>query len=127
MTISALAAAEDPYVLPMPTPDSLVVLPQWIRPGNVHPNSRYEDLVWFLAPLIDNPSTSLFKIHWTKCPEPLRGQVKLSAWTMINGQLRPTYLRTRGVRALSRTSAPDMRRVDLAGSLAGEARHHRPR
>ncbi|MCT9111432.1 site-specific integrase [Streptomyces mirabilis] len=93
----------------MPAPDSLVVLPRWVSPGNRHPNSRYEELIWSLAPLIDNPSTSLFKIHWAPCPEPLRGQVKLPAWTMINGQLRHTYLRDRGVRALTRTSAPDMR------------------
>ncbi|MEW2248760.1 integrase [Streptomyces sp. NPDC006975] len=106
---TALASADDPYTLPMPAPDSPVVLPQWVSPGNRHPNSRYEELVWSLAPLIDNPSTSLFKLHWAPCPESLRGQVKLPAWTMINGHLRPTYLRDRGVRALTRTSAPDMR------------------
>jgi hypothetical protein len=99
----------DPYVLSMPAPDSPVVLPEWISPGNTHPNSRYQDPIWSVAPLIDNPSTSLGKIHWRNCPEPLRDEVKLVAWTMINGQRRPTYLQTRGVQARARTSAPHMR------------------
>ncbi|WP_235034570.1 integrase [Streptomyces sp. SLBN-115] len=93
----------------MPTSDSPVVLSRWVSPDNQHLNSRYGELIWPLAPLIDNPGTSLFKIHWLPCPEALREQVKLPAWTMINGELRPTFLRDRGVRALTRTSASDMR------------------
>ncbi|MFJ9583399.1 integrase [Streptomyces acidicola] len=92
----------------MPAPDSFAVLPQWIHAGNGYPNSRYVDLIWSLAPLIDNPGASLVKIHWKKCPVPLRDQVKLAAWTMINGQLRPTYLKGRGSRARARTSPEDM-------------------
>ncbi|MEU6321495.1 integrase [Streptomyces sp. NPDC047009] len=107
--MTGLAVEKDPYVLPMPAPDTLVVLPHWISPGNTHPNSRYQDPIWFLAPLIDNPSTRLLRLGWKKCPDPLREQVKLAAWTMINGQLRPTFLTTRGVRARARTSAEDMR------------------
>ncbi|MFJ8510417.1 integrase [Streptomyces avermitilis] len=93
----------------MPGLDSPVVLPQWIKPGNTHPNARYRDLVWPLAPLIDNPGTSLCAIFWERCPASLLGQVKLTAWTMLNGQLRPTYLKGRGVRARARTSAAVMR------------------
>ncbi|WP_329559179.1 integrase [Streptomyces uncialis] len=107
MTVIA-AAESDPYILPMPGPDTAVVLPQWISSGNTHPNSRYRDPVWSLAPLIDNPGTSLLKIHWKNCPEPLREQMKLATWTMINGRLRPSYLRTRGVRARARVSPPEM-------------------
>ncbi|MFC9636322.1 integrase [Streptomyces mirabilis] len=93
----------------MPTPDSPVVLPRWIRPGNPHPNSCYQELVWSLAPLIDNPGTSLHAIRWKHCPQVLRGQVKLLAWTMINGQLRPTYLKSRAPRSRARGGATDMR------------------
>ncbi|MFJ5779896.1 integrase [Streptomyces sp. NPDC093094] len=93
----------------MPHEDSPVVLSAWISPGNTHPNSRYRDAVWSMAPLIDNPGTGLGKIHWKNCPDSLREQVKLVAWTMINGRLRPTYLSTRGVVARGRTSGPDMR------------------
>ncbi|MCX5063694.1 hypothetical protein OG895_43140 [Streptomyces sp. NBC_00201] len=35
---SALVDEVDPYVLPMPTPDSPVVLDRWISPSNRHPN-----------------------------------------------------------------------------------------
>lgn len=108
MTAVGAAAEIDTYVLAMPAPASPVVLPQWISPGNSHPNSRYQDAVWSMAPLIDNPGTGLVKLHWKNCPEPLRDQVKLVAWTMLNGQLRPTYLQTRGVQARSRSGAPDM-------------------
>ncbi|MFC7940221.1 integrase [Streptomyces sp. NPDC057387] len=108
MTAVGTAAEIDTYVLAMPTPASPVVLPQWISPGNTHPNSRYQDAIWSMAPLIDNPGTGLVKLHWKNCPELLRDQVKLAAWTMLNGQLRPTYLQTRGVQARSRSGAPDM-------------------
>ncbi|MFH8342470.1 integrase [Streptomyces sp. AM6-12] len=93
----------------MPSSASPVVLSQWIKPGNTHPNARYNDLVWPLGPLIDNPGTSLCAIFWERCPTSLLGQVKLAAWTMINGRLRPTYLKERGVRARARTSAAVMR------------------
>ncbi|MFI0214497.1 integrase [Streptomyces lydicus] len=107
--MTSLAVEKDPYVLAMPGPASPAVLPQWISPGNTHSNSRYQDPVWFLAPLIDNPSTSLFTISWKKCPAPLLDQLKLVTWTMINGRLRPTYLQDRGAHARGRTSAADMR------------------
>ncbi|UUU38011.1 site-specific integrase [Streptomyces sp. NBC_00162] len=107
--MTSLAAEHDPYILTMPGPDCLVVLTQWISPGNTHYNARYGESVWPLAPLIDNPSTTLFSIFWRKCPAPLLGEVKLVTWTMLNGRLRPTYLQGRGVQARSRTSASDMR------------------
>lgn len=107
--MTSLAVENDPYVLPLPGPDTPVVLAEWISPGNTHPNARYRDLVWPLGPLIDNPSTSLAKINWDRCPDSLRGELQLAVWTMINGRLRPTYLKDRGVRARSRGSAGDMR------------------
>lgn len=85
MTAVGAAAEIDTYVLAMPAPDSPVVLPKWISPGNSHPNSRYQDPIWSMAPLIDNPGTALVKLHWKNCPEPLCDQVKLAAWTMLNG------------------------------------------
>ncbi|MEU9291751.1 integrase [Streptomyces sp. NPDC048275] len=102
------AAENDPYILPLPGPGSPVVLPQWISAGNTHPGARYADAVWPLAPLIDNPGTRLVKLHWKNCPAPLLGQVKLAAWTVINGQLRPTYLQGRGTSARPRASAGDI-------------------
>lgn len=102
------ALEDDPYILAMPSPDNLVVLPQWITPGNTHYNARYRHQVWPLAPLIDNPSTQLISIHWKNCPAPLLDQVKRTTWTMINGRLRPTYLKGRGSRSRARTGPADM-------------------
>ncbi|WP_327172583.1 integrase [Streptomyces sp. NBC_01336] len=106
--MTSLAVDLDPYILPVPGPDSPVVLAQWISPGNTHRNARYSERVWPLAPLIDNPGTKLIKIHWKNCPVPLLAQVRQATWTMINGRLRPTYLQDRGIRARARTSASDM-------------------
>lgn len=107
--MTSLAVENDSYVLPLPTSDSPVVLTQWISSGNTHPNARYWEQIWPLAPLIDSPSTSLLKIHWRHCPASLSSQVKLVTWTMINGRLRPTYLKSRGVAARARTCTEDMR------------------
>lgn len=107
--MKAAAAKEIPCGLPMPTPTTPVVLPASISADNTHANSRYDDSVWTLAPLIDNPSATLRALHWRRCPDALRGQVKLVTWTMINGELRPTHLRDRGVRAAARSSAGEMR------------------
>ncbi|GAA2644034.1 hypothetical protein GCM10010425_59740 [Streptomyces spororaveus] len=101
------APEHDPYELPMPGPDTPVV-PRAISAGSPHTNSRFADLTWSMAPLIDSPGTRMSQIHWRNCPDPLRGEMKLAAWTMINGRLRPTYLQTRGARARTRTSAPVM-------------------
>ena len=103
--MTAAAAEADPYVLPMPAPDSPVVPPKRVSPGNPHPVSRYQDLVWSLAPLIDNPGGHLWNIHWEECPGQLRGPLRLAAWVMINGELRPTYLQARGHQARGRSSA----------------------
>ncbi|MCZ4098063.1 integrase [Streptomyces sp. H39-C1] len=108
--MTAVPAVEtDPYILATPTPNSPVVLLQWILPDNRHPNGRYRDPVWPLAPLIDNPSTSLRSISWKLCPAEMRDQLRRVTWCLINGQLRPTYLQTRGPLARSRTSPGEMR------------------
>lgn len=106
---SLATAEDDPYLVPLPTPDSPVVMPGRITPGNQHANASYRDMSWPLAPLIDNPSTSLRAIHWKHCPEPFRGPLKLATWTMINGELRPTHLQDRGGRSAGRSSAGEMR------------------
>ena len=103
--MTAIAAEADPYLLPAPAPGSPVVLPGRISPGNPHPVSRYQDLTWSLAPLIDNPGVHLRRIHWKDCPAQLRGPLRQAAWAMINGELRPTYLQTRGSGARGRSSA----------------------
>jgi integrase len=83
-----------------------VVLPHRIQaPQHAHLNSLYGDAAWSLAPLVANPSGSRFSLHWGNCPAPFLGQLRLIAWTMINGELPATYLRERGIRMRSRQSA----------------------
>ncbi|MFD4916616.1 integrase [Streptomyces virginiae] len=106
--MTAATAVIDPYVLPMPSPASPVVAARWISPHNTHPNSLYDAYIWSLAPLIDNPSTGLRAINWKNCPDAFQGQVRLAAWTMINGEIRPTHLQQRGSRACGRSSPLDM-------------------
>ncbi|MDQ0810234.1 hypothetical protein QFZ63_001948 [Streptomyces sp. B3I7] len=40
---TALTLDADPYVLPLPGPESPVVMDRWISAGNTHPNSRYSE------------------------------------------------------------------------------------
>jgi hypothetical protein len=122
---TALAVEDDRYALPTPTPRGPVVLPHRISAGNRHPNSRYRDLTWSLAPLIDNPGTKLAQIRWARCPAELREQVKLLAWAMINGELRATYLRTRGPKARARRSAASMRGIIAEWILLARWLHRR--
>lgn len=105
---NALAIDDDSYLLSPPSPTSPVILKKWISQGNTNPNGLHQDPVWPLGPLIDGPGASLIKIHWKNCPPELTGQVKQISWVLLNGQLRPSYLRTRGVRARARGSAGDM-------------------
>ncbi|WAU78297.1 integrase (plasmid) [Streptomyces sp. Qhu-G9] len=102
MTAHALPA---PDALPVPEAAGPVVLAHRVQaPQHAHLNSRYGDGSWSLAPLIANPSSTRSSIHWRNCPAPMRPQLRLIAWTMINGELPATYLRERGIRMRSRQS-----------------------
>jgi integrase len=95
----------DPYLLPLPAPTTPVVPAHLLVPVHAHLNARYADPVWPLAPLSANPSASKRAIRWRHCPGVFQDEVRLAAWTMINGELRPTYLKERGARLRSRLSA----------------------
>ncbi|MCA1217841.1 integrase [Streptomyces sp. 8L] len=105
----APALGNDSYLLAPPSPTSPVVLKKWISRGNTNPNGLHQDPVWPLGPLIDNPSASLVKVHWRNCPAELTSQVKQVSWLLLNGELRPSYLTNRGIRARARGSADEMR------------------
>ncbi|MDH6522191.1 integrase [Streptomyces sp. SAI-090] len=106
---TALTIEADPYILPLPGPDSLVVQDQWISASNTHPNSRYGDDIWSMGPLIDKPGDSIHKIHWRKCPAALRSEFQRIIWVLINGELRPTYVRERGFQNRGRDGVVSMR------------------
>ncbi|MFE7577110.1 integrase [Streptomyces sp. NPDC057521] len=102
------AVESDPYILPLPGPDTPVVLPHRALPLHAHLNARYAAADWPLAPLNENPSSSNFTIHWCNCPTGLQDELRLIAWTLINGELRPSFLRERGTRLRARISATNI-------------------
>ncbi|POG46018.1 integrase [Streptomyces sp. ZL-24] len=94
----------DRFRLPLPNPTTPVVPARLVVGEHAHLNGRYKDPVWPMAPLTANPSKSLESIHWRHCPAALDEEVRLAAWTMINGELRPTFLKARGMRIRGRLS-----------------------
>jgi integrase len=96
--VTATAAGDlDPYMLPMPAPASPVVLPHRTGALHAHLNGRYADPVWPLAPLTDDPSAPRPSVYWQAWPAVFREEMRLAAWNLINGQLRPTYLQEHNV------------------------------
>jgi hypothetical protein len=87
-----------------PGPDTPVVLPQFVVAIHADLNARYGDAAWSLGPLTANPSTSKPVINWSNCPTGLADELRLATWTMINGELRPTFMQARGSRLRSRSS-----------------------
>ncbi|WP_367429055.1 integrase [Streptomyces celluloflavus] len=103
--MTTTASATDPYVLPLPTSTTAVVPVRFLVEAHAHLNATYGCETWPLAPLTANPSTVSTTVHWKTCPSPFREELRLAAWTMINGQLRPTFLRERGNQIRGRVSA----------------------
>lgn len=89
----------------MPGPGSPVVLPHLACAVHAHLNGRYRDPVWPLAPLTENPSAARPKIHWENWPSCFRDEMRLAAWNLVNGQLRPTFLLGHGSRMRGRLGA----------------------
>lgn len=96
--------SHDRYLLPLPEAGTPVVLPQFVVAMHAHLNARYADPAWPLAPLTANPSTRKSVIYWNNCPAPFVDELRLAAWTMLNGKLRPTFVQARGTRLRSRIS-----------------------
>ncbi|MFJ4184136.1 integrase [Kitasatospora sp. NPDC089509] len=89
----------------LPGPDTPVVLPAFLGTLHAGANARYADPVWPLSPLSDNPSARRLAVYWDRCPPGLRDELRLAAWTMINGSARPSFLKTSGAAARARWSA----------------------
>ncbi|MEU2258435.1 integrase [Nocardia xishanensis] len=110
---SELAVEADPFVLPMPSPDTPVVHDRWISLDNTHPNSRYSDDLWSLGPLTDNPGHHIHRTIWSKCPATLQPEMRLVIWTLINGELRPSYVKARSMQGRARDGVASMRNCIL--------------
>jgi integrase len=98
------AAEFDPYLLPLPAPHDDVVLPHLTTSMHAHLNARYADPVWPLSPLTENPSARKQAIYWQRCPPAFQDELRLATWNLINGQLRPTFLKARGTQLRARLS-----------------------
>jgi integrase len=92
------------YALPLPTPASPVILPQLAGTLHAHLNGCFTDSVWSLAPLTDDPSAPRHAVRWQTWPAEFREEMRLAVWNLINGYLRPTYLRKHGVKMRARPS-----------------------
>ncbi|MEW2522326.1 integrase [Actinacidiphila alni] len=104
------ATAElDPYLLQMPSANTPVVLSEFVVPDHAHLNAHYTADIWPLAPLDANPGKRKDQIHWQNCPALFESELRLAAWTMINGRLRPTFLRDRGTRIRSRIATSTLK------------------
>jgi integrase len=97
----------DPYLLPLPTPGTPVILPHLVVSIHARLNGRYADPAWSLAPLTGNPSAVKRRIRWERWPEAFRDEMRLAAWNLINGQLRPTFLQEHGSRMRGRLGMSD--------------------
>jgi hypothetical protein len=92
------AAEVDRFRMPVPGPDTPVISELRVVALHAHLNTHYSASKWPLAPLIDNPAQSLRVIRWKKCPASLREETRLLTWTMLNGELRPTFVKQRRTR-----------------------------
>ncbi|KNE82774.1 MULTISPECIES: hypothetical protein [Streptomyces] len=92
------AAEVDRFRMPLPGHDTPVVSDARVVALHAHLNTHYGASEWPLAPLVGNPSQSLRVIRWSKCPASLREEMRLLTWTMINGELRPTFVKQRRTR-----------------------------
>lgn len=90
----------DPYLLAAPTPDSPVIPPYRLGALHAASNSRFADSLWPLSPMSQNPSAKKQTINWSRCESAsLRDELKRVAWSMLNGELRPTFMAGRRIRA----------------------------
>ncbi|WP_193560559.1 integrase [Streptomyces alboflavus] len=89
------AAEVDRYRMPLPGPDTPVIPGDRVVALHAYLNAHYSASAWPLGPLVDNPSASLHVIRWSKCPVSLREEMRLVTWTMLNGELRPTFVKQR--------------------------------
>lgn len=93
-------AEHDPYLLPLPGPGTPVIRDDLIVGASNRGNARYGDLRWPLDLLSGNPSGRRTSIVWNKCPAVFEAELRLAAWNLINGQLRPSFIKQKKKRAM---------------------------
>ncbi|MFG3151433.1 integrase [Streptomyces sp. NPDC048219] len=79
----------------LPGPDTPVVPAHRIVNGYTGPIARYAAPAWPLIPMNANPGVTHSTIHWLAFPDSFREELRLAAWTLINGELPAVFLRER--------------------------------
>ncbi len=82
-------------VLVLPGPDTPVIPAHRIVDGYTGPVARYADSAWPLIPMNANPGVTHSTIHWPLFPDAFREEMRLAAWTLVNGELPSVFLRER--------------------------------
>ena len=122
----------DPYLLPLPTPASPVVLPHLACAVHAHLNGRYARPGLVAGPADREPQRPQGRRSTGRNgPPAFRDEMRLAAWNLINGQLRPTFLREpqlqdAGTPQRARGPRRD-RTVEAPGGMARPARDPQPR
>jgi len=97
--VSAVAE-HDPYLLPLPGPGTPVICGDLIVGASNRGNARYSDPRWPLDLLSGNPSGRRTSIVWSNCPAAFEAELRLAVWNLINGQLRPSFIKQKKKRTM---------------------------
>ncbi|MEU0164068.1 hypothetical protein ABZ214_01095 [Streptomyces iakyrus] len=79
----------------LPGPDTPVIPAHRIAGSYTGPIARYAAPAWPLMPMNANPGVTHSTIHWPTFPATFREEMRLAAWTLINGELPAVFLRER--------------------------------
>ncbi|MFE9725926.1 integrase [Streptomyces sp. NPDC005794] len=85
-----------PAPLPvLPGPATPVIPAHRVVDGYAGPIACYAASAWPLIPMNANPGVTHSTIHWSAFPGTFREEMRLAAWTLINGELPAVFLRER--------------------------------
>ena len=114
---------------PAEAPAPPLVLPRTGHPRHPRPPDRRRlhgpgrplaAPAWPLIPMNANPGVTHSTIHWPLLPDPFREEMRLAAWTLVNGELPSVFLRERHptwALATARSALPDDRDLGAAGRV----------
>lgn len=89
-----MTAVESAVPLPtIPTPSTLILDPKTVPAPRRHRIVRYDAPAWPVTFTSDAPTTGDFTWHWSTFPAPLREQLRMAAWTMLNHPVPDAHLR----------------------------------
>lgn len=85
-------------LLVLPSPSTPIMDPATVPEPRRHRIVRYDAPSWPVTFTSDAPSINERTWHWSTFPEPLREQMRLAAWTMLNHPVPDPHLRPARIR-----------------------------